>query len=159
MFTAVYDLDLAIAVVKLSLLSLVTCWFGIFQYLEKRYNLDIFTGNAEEGVAIVADIIVVCITLIKLGGTDYIVKVSGAMFAISMIPATVFIVYGAKDLEPKRFIDFEEGDEGIETATLVTWVNWMYAGFLSLGSLAGEASNPAQAYPTVVREKAPVFDY
>ena len=80
------------------------------------------------------------------------------MFGISMVPATVFIFYGAKDLEPKRFIDFEEGDEGIKTATLVTWVNWMYAGFLSLGSLAGEASDPAKAYPTVVSKKAQNFD-
>lgn len=128
------------------------------EYLGQRFNMARFTGKEEQGVAIVADMIVVGITLVKLGGTDYIVRVSGLFFVISMVPATVFIVYGSKDLEPARFVDVDIREEagGVDAATLVTWVNWMFAGFLSLGSLAGEVSDPSKAYPTVVALLVPL---
>ena len=107
---------------------------------------------------IVADIIVVGITLVKLGGTDYIVKVSFLLFLVSMAPATVFIVYGAKDLEPARFVDVDIREEvgGVDAATLVTWTNWLFTGFISLGSLAGEAADPAKTYPTLVAALIPM---
>lgn len=99
-------------------------------------------GNEETGEKLVACIIVGLITLIKLGGTDYIVKASSIFFFFSMTPAVIFMVYGSKDLKPSVLTDTTISDEtgGLQPATLFSWISWLYCGYNSLGALAGEVS-------------------
>lgn len=112
---------------------------------------------------LVGDLFVVVITVIKLCGTEYLVKASGFLFAVSMIPATIYMVYGAKDLNSQKWMDTNttvSGNgasvEGMDEAMLLSWIVWLYSGFASLGALAGETVNPKRSYPIVIAVLVPL---
>jgi amino acid transporter len=104
-----------------------------------------YSGDELTGEKIVACGIVAVITLIKLGGTDYIVKASTIFFFFSMTPAVIYMVYGSKDIHPESLISTDTSEEagGFDPAKLLSWVTWLYCGFNSLGALAGEVGQHA----------------
>jgi len=124
------------------------CAYPVFaaEYFQERFNLT----DAETDL--VADGIVLCITLIKLGGTDYIVKASGTLFVVSMLPATIYIVYGTKELRAREWTDTDVTEDagGLDEAMLLSWIIWLFSGFSSLGALAGEIKEPSKSYPIVI---------
>eukprot|EP00040_Diaphanoeca_grandis_P027243 m.154614 g.154614 ORF g.154614 m.154614 type:complete len:499 (+) comp30898_c0_seq1:235-1731(+) len=126
-------------------------------YIAKQFDLAKITGDAELGKVIVAEGIIALITLIKLGGTDYIVKASGAFFVLSMLPTVLFTVYASKDMKPETWIDTDVSDPaGFQVTLLVSWVTWLFCGFNSLGALAGEIKDPKKTYPIVMAILIPV---
>lgn len=116
------------------------------EYFGERLHLSETQRN------LVSDGFVVLVTLIKLGGTDYIVKASGTLFVMSVIPITIFVLVGAKDLEPSTWIDTDTSEEagGMSMNLLISYVIWTFSGFTALGSLAGETKNPGRSYPIVI---------
>ena len=46
--------------------------------------------------------------------------------------------------------DSDFGCEGMDLALLISFIMWLYAGFLSLGSLAGELDDPQGSYNTAL---------
>lgn len=120
-------------------------------YGARAFDLKVFTGNAEQGQAILAEIIIGIITLMKLAGTDYVVKMSGFFFVMSMLPSFIFCVYGSKDMAPEKWDNFDPELHGTyKPAVMFSWVTWLYCGFNSIGALAGEIKDPKATYPIVV---------
>eukprot|EP00041_Stephanoeca_diplocostata_P011130 m.180609 g.180609 ORF g.180609 m.180609 type:complete len:581 (-) comp18426_c0_seq1:220-1962(-) len=126
------------------------------QYIGKRVDLKVFDGNEQNGEAIVSMIIIGFVTLIKLAGTDWLVRASGAFFVLSILPTMIYMLYGAKELKWDNLTVTAEGDQGLDISLLISWVLWLYAGFLSLGSLAGEVMTPSKTYPKVIALLIPV---
>lgn len=105
---------------------------------------------------IVGCIIIALITLIKLGGTDYIVQASTIFFVMSMMPSTIFMVYGSKNLQWSALTGTDTSAEvgGFHAVTLFSWVSWLYCGFNSLGALAGEVSSQRDCRRPMLRYTA-----
>ena len=40
-------------------------------------------------MAVLADLVILAVTAMKLGGTDYVVKAAGVFFVVSMVPSKV----------------------------------------------------------------------
>jgi len=120
-------------------------------YIAKEFDLSKITGSESTGQLIVAEIIIALVTLVKLGGTDYIVKASVLFFVLSIAPTIVFTVYGSKEMKPKTWMDTNVDEPpGFEQALLISWVTWLFCGFNSLGALAGEIKDPKKTYPIVI---------
>ena len=60
--------------------------------------------RGEYGVQLFAEIIVWSVTLIKLMGTDCLVKWSGLMCILSIIPSVIFMVDGFKKVDPHTWV-------------------------------------------------------
>eukprot|EP00041_Stephanoeca_diplocostata_P025384 m.662132 g.662132 ORF g.662132 m.662132 type:complete len:615 (-) comp22738_c0_seq21:2500-4344(-) len=126
------------------------------QYIGKRMDLSVFDGSSENGESIVSMMIIACVTLIKLAGTDWLVRASGVFFFLSLMPTLIYMIYGSKELQWGHLTTVDAGDEGINKSLLISWVLWLYVGFLSLGALAGEVIDPSKSYPKVITVLIPV---
>ena len=118
-----------------------------------RWDAEYFTGDKTEGETFIAMMIIAFITGMKLAGSDFVVKLSGLFFVVSLLPSTYFMIYGSTvKLEPAEWVVTDTSDDvgGYKPATLFSWVTWLYCGFNSLGSLAGEVKDPGRTYPIVV---------
>lgn len=90
------------------------------------------------GEAIVSMMIIGFVTLIKLAGTDWLVRASGAFFVLSIVPTMIYMLYGAKKLKWDNLTVMDEGEQGLDISLLISWVLWLYAGFLRcVSSLIG----------------------
>eukprot|EP00041_Stephanoeca_diplocostata_P025388 m.661964 g.661964 ORF g.661964 m.661964 type:complete len:706 (-) comp22738_c0_seq8:2500-4617(-) len=100
------------------------------QYIGKRMDLSVFDGSSENGESIVSMMIIACVTLIKLAGTDWLVRASGVFFFLSLMPTLIYMIYGSKELQWGHLTTVDAGDEGINKSLLISWVLWLYVGFL-----------------------------
>ena len=99
--------------------------------------------------------IVLAVTAINLLGTDIMVKFNTVLAILSLLPTLVFTVYGLPELQPAKAMVYE-GE--VDWSLLVSWILWLYCGFFSLGTLAGELEQPrrtllvalAVLFPTVL---------
>ena len=74
---------------------------------------------------------------------------------LSLLPTLVFTVYGLPELQPAKVMVYE-GE--VDWSLLVSWILWLYCGFFSLGTLAGELEQPRRTllislailFPTVL---------
>lgn len=108
-------------------------------YMARQIGLD---RRAE---AVFAMAIVGAVTLIKLRGVKSVVKLSWLLSALSLMPSLLFLAFGLQHID---FRVLTRKDDGPETNwdDLLTWVMWLYAGVLSMGSVASEVDNPAVGY-------------
>ena len=79
-------------------------------------------------------------TAINLLGTDIMVKFNTVLAILSLLPTLVFTVYGLPELQPAKVMVYE-GE--VDWSLLVSWILWLYCGFFSLGTLAGELAQPS----------------
>ena len=87
--------------------------------------------------------LVMAVTSINLLGTDVMVKFNTLLAILSLLPTIIFTVYGLPELKPARLMQ-TEGD--VDWSLLVSWILWLYCGFFSLGTLAGELEQPRRTF-------------
>jgi amino acid transporter len=87
--------------------------------------------------------IVLAVTAINLLGTDVMVKFNTLLAVLSLLPTLVFTVYGLPELKPSRCMQ-AQGE--VDWSLLVSWILWLYCGFFSLGTLAGELEQPRRTF-------------
>eukprot|EP00047_Mylnosiga_fluctuans_P008401 m.7106 g.7106 ORF g.7106 m.7106 type:complete len:548 (+) comp2165_c0_seq2:144-1787(+) len=123
------------------------------QYVSAEFDVAV-NGDAETGVSLVALGIVWFVTGLKLLGTDVLVKFNTVLLVISIFPSLVYMLWGMAYLEPHTWTI----SEGVETnwSLLISWLLWLYSGFFSLGSLAGEVDRPKYTFPRVIMVLVPV---
>jgi len=120
-------------------------------------------------------LMVAVLTLCGLRGVEWIERAQGALFVATLLPCVLLVVAGLPSLRPSAWLDAGGyggggggyggdggavggggggGDEGEEEAVdwplLLSWVLWLYSGFSSLGSLAGEVAAPQRTYPRAI---------
>jgi len=109
-------------------------------------------GYVERSLMAIA--VVVFVTSLKLLGTNVIVKLSGIAAFFCTMPFVLFIGFGSPRLEPKKWI---EADGEIKWPLFLSFVLWMYSGFINLGSLAGEVKNPKRTFPLTILLVSPMM--
>jgi len=115
---------------------------AIYPVLVANYvNTMIPMGETSQGLLAVA--IVVLVTAINLLGTDVMVKFNTLLALVSLAPTLVFVFIGLPELEPRRCL-VSEGE--LDSSLLVSWILWLYCGFFSLGTLAGELDSPRRTF-------------
>ena len=87
--------------------------------------------------------IVLGVTAINLAGTDVMVKFNTLLAVVSLAPTLVFTLLGLPSVSIERCLA-SEGD--VDWTLLVSWTLWLYCGFFSLGTLAGEIRNPRYTF-------------
>lgn len=91
--------------------------------------------------------IVVCVAVTNCMGLDWVTASQSVVFFLSLFPSLLFIAIGL----PRLRFDVLTSTEGeYDWALLVSWALWLYSGFSSLGSMAGEVDSPKRVYPCVV---------
>ena len=103
--------------------------------------------------ALVADFVVVAITFVKLIGTKAIVRMSGVISTVAFVPTVLYMLLGLGRLKLGRAtVASGEADWPL----LLSWMLWLYSGFFSLGSLAGQVREPQTTYQRVTAVLIPV---
>lgn len=79
-------------------------------------------------------------------------------FIVSLLPVLIYSFAGSKDIDFRELkeSDTSEAAGGIDWSLLSSWVLWLYSGFFSLGSLAGEVREPQRNYPIVALGLVPL---
>eukprot|EP01004_Peranema_trichophorum_P003019 NODE_2035_length_1709_cov_38.592055_g1740_i0.p1 GENE.NODE_2035_length_1709_cov_38.592055_g1740_i0~~NODE_2035_length_1709_cov_38.592055_g1740_i0.p1 ORF type:complete len:468 (-),score=64.00 NODE_2035_length_1709_cov_38.592055_g1740_i0:305-1570(-) len=95
-----------------------------------------------------ATAIVVSLTITKLIGLEFIVRFSVILAICSLIPAILYCVKGTTYLDSDSWV--VDNGAGVDWALLCSWSLWLYSGFLSLGTLAGQVKNPRHTMPVTV---------
>jgi amino acid transporter len=98
-------------------------------------------GDTSRGLLALA--IVVGVTIINLLGTDVMVKFNTLLAIVSLAPTLVFMFLGMPTVSVERCL-VSQGD--VDWTLLVSWILWLYCGFFSLGTLAGELENPRRTF-------------
>jgi len=98
-------------------------------------------GDTARGMLSVG--IVALVTTINLLGTDVMVKFNTLLALVSLAPTLIFTFYGLPELKPLRCLQ-SEGE--VDWSLLVSWILWLYCGFFSLGTLAGELERPRETF-------------
>lgn len=115
---------------------------AIYPVLVANY-VDTFYPMNEMSRGLLSTGIVFAVTLINLLGTDVMVKFNTLLAVVSLAPTLIFTAYGLPELKPYRCLQ-SEGEA--DWALLVSWILWLYCGFFSLGTLAGELENPRRTF-------------
>ena len=101
-------------------------------------------GFAERGVCL-GFVVVGC--ALNLGGLRCVTASQSVAMAVSLTPCLIFAAAGL----PRIHVDALAVTAGeSDWALLISWAVWLYSGFSSLGSMAGEVENPRRTYPLVV---------
>ena len=98
--------------------------------------------------------IVVLVAATNCAGLDWVTASQSVVFVLSLAPSLIFIALGLGSLEPGA-ITATSGDT--DWALLTSWAIWLYSGFTSLGTMAGEVDRPSCVYPCVVAILLPLI--
>ena len=115
---------------------------AIYPVLVANY-VDTMVPMGETSRGLLALAIVLGVTAINLAGTDVMVKFNTLLAIISLTPTLIFTVMGLPSVSVERCLA-TEGE--IDWTLLVSWVLWLYCGFFSLGTLAGELEDPRRTF-------------
>ena len=115
---------------------------AIYPVLVANY-VDTMMPMSATGRSLFAVAIVLGVTLINLNGTDMMVKFNTLLAIISLVPTLIFTVLGLPNTTVERCM-VSEGE--VDWTLLVSWTLWLYCGFFSLGTLAGELENPRRTF-------------
>jgi amino acid transporter len=113
-------------------------------YIRHAFKLE---EGATAGFAL---LVIVMITLIKLAGSTFMVRFSTVLAVVSLTPAFLFIAAGLVRGPKTGGWFFADDDCGTDSPALLAFVLWLYSGFLSLGALAGDISNPRRTFSIVI---------
>jgi len=92
---------------------------------------------------ILSMMIIFFVMIINLLGTDVMVKFSSVLALISLLPTVFFTLYGLPQISTTACLS-SEGE--VDWSLLVSWVLWLYCGFFSLGTLAGDLDRPRRTF-------------
>eukprot|EP00048_Salpingoeca_helianthica_P000768 m.43866 g.43866 ORF g.43866 m.43866 type:complete len:541 (+) comp10840_c0_seq2:235-1857(+) len=120
------------------------------QYVAAEWDMEATFGSEKTGVSIVALMIVIFVTTLKLLGTQVLVRFSTVLLVLSISPSLIYMIWGLAYLEPKTWVVTESPELETDYSMLVSWLLWLYSGFFSLGSLAGEVDRPTYTFPRVI---------
>ena len=89
--------------------------------------------------------IILIVTVFNLFGLNWVVRFSNVIFVFALTPCLIYIFWGIinGDVKWNAFKDFS-GDNNMSVG--VSWIIWLYSGFVSLGILAGEVQNPQKTF-------------
>lgn len=128
---------------------------------------------------VIAESIVVFVTLFKLLGNRALVKFIEVATVISLAPIVLLMVWGFATVRPlnaDRWLRFSSvqpassfsgefsssgsGDGGTESIAtqwklLISWTIWLNSGYLGIGSLAAGVANPTRSFPLLVMTLCP----
>lgn len=77
-------------------------------------------------------------------GLEVLTRFQGIIFIVTLMPCVVFIVSALPSLDPAAFTRTDGAP--VDLALLISWTLWLYSGFSSLGTIAGEAKSPTKTY-------------
>ena len=123
---------------------------AVYPQMAARYlsgALPLARGESELVEQVVCLGVIVCACAVNLFGLDCVAATQSVAFVASLVPCLLFAMIGLPrvDLAP-----LADTDGAIDFALLVSWTVWLYSGFSSLGTMAGEVANPQLTYPAVV---------
>jgi amino acid transporter len=84
---------------------------------------------------------------VNLCGLNVVAASQAVAFVVAVFPCLAFTVLGLPRLRPTPLRSISGPTDG---ALLLSWSLWLYSGFSSLGSVAGEVAKPRRTYPVVV---------
>jgi amino acid transporter len=131
-------------------------------YLAKRVDLGALSvggsSTTESTTRLIANMFIALVTLVKLGGTDCMVRSTKVLACVATVPVLIFIMAGVSKIDLPAVTSTDASDDagGSDFALLTSWVLWLYSGFFFLGSLAGEVKDPQRVYPIVALTLVPV---
>ena len=115
---------------------------AIYPVLVSNY-VDTMVPMGETNKGLLSVGIVLAVTAINLLGTDVMVRFNTLLAIMSLLPTIVFTVYGLPEVKPSRcWVDQGE----VDWSLLVSWILWLYCGFFSLGTMAGELEDPRRTF-------------
>jgi len=115
---------------------------AIYPVLVAQY-VDTMVPMSEFRRGILSTALVGMVTGINLLGTDMMVKFNTLLAVVSLAPTVLFVAIGMPRLEPERTL-VAHGE--LDSSLLVSWILWLYCGFFSLGTLAGELEQPRRTF-------------
>ena len=81
-------------------------------------------------------------------GLEALTRFQGAIFVFTLLPCLAFIGTGLPSLD---FAAFTRTDNApVDVPLLLSWVIWLYSGFSSLGTIAGECDKPHVTYARTI---------
>jgi amino acid transporter len=95
--------------------------------------------------------VVVFTATIKLRGMDFLVTFSTLFAAFSLLPSTIYTVWGLKDIDWSLVMSLERPAQTPEDwkpnwAVWINWLLWLNVGFFAFGSLAGDVKDPKKTF-------------
>lgn len=115
---------------------------AIYPVLVANY-VDTMVPMGDTARGLLATAIVVAVTVINLLGTDVMVKFNTLLAILSLAPTLAFTVLGLPSTSVERCL-VAEGE--VDWTLLLSWILWLYCGFFSLGTLAGELKEPRKTF-------------
>lgn len=98
---------------------------------------------------------VAAVAIMNLLGLGCVTASQSACFVLSLLPCLAFIAIGLPRVDPAAVV--ATGGVPTDWALLLSWALWLYSGFSSLGSMAGEVERPNRTYPIVVGVLLPLI--
>jgi amino acid transporter len=146
----------------------VWCWLvsvvdaAVYPAMAAEY-MDVAAGGAlgrvPGGRLAAAQAIVALLTVANLGGMEWILRLEVAFAVVTVVPCLLYIGLGFG----LGKADFglvlgaaAAGSQPVDWAKLLSWVMWLYSGFDSFGSVAGEIEEPQRTIPLAVALLLPV---
>lgn len=120
---------------------------AVYPQLAALYLSRFFDGHswmADHGVVLA---FVLFVGGMNLLGLDAVAASQAVAFAVAIFPCLAFTALGLPHLRPAPLLSLSGPTDG---ALLLSWSLWLYSGFSSLASLAGEVAQPRRTYPTVL---------
>lgn len=77
-------------------------------------------------------------------GLEALTRFQGIIFVITLLPCLAFIGAGLPSLDFAAFT--RTNNAPVDVSLLLSWVIWLYSGFSSLGTIAGECDKPHVTY-------------
>jgi amino acid transporter len=75
-------------------------------------------------------------------------RFQGLIFVFTLSPCLIFIGFGLPKLNPEAFTQTDNAP--VNYALMLSWVIWLYSGFSSLGTIAGECDQPHVTYTRTI---------
>jgi len=101
-------------------------------YLADVIPLDRFAGGRAAAQALLAMMMVLLVTAIKLCGSNVLVAFSSLLLALSLLPAVLYICWGFTVQQPAQWLSlsFHNPDAEIDWTLFISWTLWLYGGFI-----------------------------
>lgn len=121
-------------------------------YLSDAVPVDNFPAGRRVAENLIAMLIIILVTCIKLAGSNVLVAFSTLLMVLSLIPCALYICWGFTVQMPSRWTSttFFNADAEVDFSLLISWLLWLYSGFVSVGTVAGEVQRPTRTFPIVM---------
>jgi amino acid transporter len=90
----------------------------------------------------------VLVTLVKLRSIRDTIWMSGVIMVCAILPLLVYVAFGISFLDLDAIVS-KQGPQ--DWRLLLNWMTWNFAGFMSVGAIAGQVDRPQYVYPRRLR--------